>query len=312
MTNPPLIETCTFETCTVDEYGQIWQQRSCSTQRWVENLGAAVDLEFVKIPGGTLQMGAPQTEEGWHSTQSPQHEVTIAPFWMGIYPVTQAQWQQVAALPSVERALATTPACFLGEMRPVEQVSWYEAVEFCARLTRQTGWLHRLPTEAEWEYACRAGTSTPFHFGETISTDLANYSGVNWEYQGKLCSKGAYGKGSEGSDRRETTSIQAFGFANAFGLYNMHGQVREWCQDCWHINYANAPTDGSAWITAGDCNQRILRGGSWNTSPKACRSAFRSKLDPDSSLYDIGFRVVCAIEEDKRQEAQSAESSRSL
>ena len=282
-----------FETCTVDEYGQVQQQQSCTARRWVEDLGAAVKLEAVEIPGGTLQMGAPQTEEGWHSTHGLQHLVTVAPFWMAIYPVTQAQWHQVAAWPAVERSLSAQPACFAGDDHPVEQVSWYEAVEFCARLTQQTGYLHRLPSEAEWEYACRAGTTTPFHFGVTISTDLANYSGVSWEYQGRFCTKGFYGKGSEGADRRETTRVGNFGFANAFGLYDMHGQVREWCQDCWHDSYAAAPTDGSAWLTDGNCKQKVLRGGSWNTSPKACRSAFRSKLDPDGRLYDVGFRVVC-------------------
>lgn len=290
------METCTFETCTVDELGHIQQQKTGTTQQFIEDLGAATQLELVKIPGGVLQMGASAAEEGWHSTQSPQHEVVVAPFWIGKYPVTQAQWLQVANLPQIDCFLPTQPACFLGEDRPIEQVSWYEAIEFCARLSQFTGRRYRLPSEAEWEYACRAGTTTPFHFGATISTDLSNYSGVNWEYQGKLCSKGFYGKGSEGADRRETTGVKAFGFANAFGLYNMHGQVREWCQDCWHVSYANAPSDSSAWITDGDCDQRILRGGSWNTSPKACRSAFRSKLDPSSSLYDIGFRVVCSIE----------------
>ncbi len=291
MANPSVFN---FETCTVDEYGQIQQQQSCTAQRWMEDLGAAVRLELVEIPGGTLSMGAPQTEEGWHSSHSPQHQVIVAPFWLGIYPVTQAQWHQVAALPQIERSLIAQPACFAGEVHPVEQVSWYEAVEFCARLTQHTGRLHRLPTEAEWEHACRAGTPTPFHFGATISTELANYSGISWEYQGKLCTKGFYGKGSEGADRRQTTSVGAFGFANAFGLYDMHGQVREWCQDCWHDSYAAAPTDGTAWLTGGNCHQRILRGGSWNSSPRACRSAFRSKLDPNSNLYDIGFRVVCS------------------
>lgn len=299
------METYRFETCTVDEHGQVQQQQTSTAHQLVENLGATVRLELVEIPGGILQMGALATEEGWHPTQSPQHPVAIAPFWMGKYPVTQAQWLRVAGLPQIECALAAQPACFLGEEHPIEQISWYEAVEFCARLSQHTGRCYRLPTEAEWEYACRAGTSTPFHFGETISTDLANYSGVNWEYQGKICTKGFYGKGSEGADRRETTSIKTFGFANAFGLYNMHGQVREWCQDCWHINYTHAPTDGSAWITDGDCDQRILRGGSWNTSPKACRSAFRSKLDSESSLYDVGLRVVYGIGEDERQEAES-------
>jgi formylglycine-generating enzyme required for sulfatase activity len=283
-----------FESLMVDPHGRLQSQQSHSVQVYREELGAGLFLELVAVPGGDFLMGAPKTEEGWHSSQSPQHRVTIPPFWIGKYPVTQAQWSAVAALPSVNQPLDRHPACFVGENRPVEQVSWYEAIEFCQRLSQYTGRSYRLPTEAEWEYACRAGTTTPFHVGETITTDLANYSGINWDYQGRVCSKGAYGQGPEGADRRETVDVGSLGSANAFGLWDMHGQVREWCLDCWHSSYEGAPTDGSAWVEA-NCQQRILRGGSWNGSPKTCRSAFRSKLDPAAKLYDVGFRVVCSI-----------------
>lgn len=283
-----------FESLMVDPHGRLQSQQSHSVQVYREELGAGLFLELVAVPGGDFLMGAPKTEEGWHSSQSPQHRVTIPPFWIGKYPVTQAQWSAVAALPNVNQPLDRHPACFVGENRPVEQVSWYEAIEFCQRLSQYTGRSYRLPTEAEWEYACRAGTTTPFHVGETITTDLANYSGINWDYQGRVCSKGAYGQGPEGADRRETVDVGSLGSANAFGLWDMHGQVREWCLDCWHSSYEGAPTDGSAWVEA-NCQQRILRGGSWNGSPKTCRSAFRSKLDPAAKLYDVGFRVVCSI-----------------
>jgi formylglycine-generating enzyme required for sulfatase activity len=288
-----------FESLMVDPRGHLQSQQSQSVQIDRQELGDGVVLELVTVPGGDFLMGAPRAEEGWHPSQAPQHPVTIASFWLGKYPVTQAQWSAVAALPKVNLALAANPACFVGENRPVEQVSWYDAIEFCQRLSLYTGRSYRLPTEAEWEYACRAGTSTPFHFGETITTDLANYSGINWDYQGRVCSKGAYGQGPEGADRRETVDVGSLGSANAFGLWEMHGQVREWCQDCWHSSYDGAPTDGSAWleVNGSETNgqQRILRGGSWNSSPKTCRSAFRSKLDPAATLYDVGFRVACSI-----------------
>lgn len=280
-----------FDSLTLDRYGQTQTQQRQAVQGFQEDLAADTQLELVLIPNGTFMMGTPRTEEGWHPTQSPQHQVTIAAFWMGRYPVTQKQWQAVASLPKINLPLTAQPSCFIGDDRPVEQISWLEAIEFCQRLSHHSGRQYRLPSEAEWEYACRAGTTTPFHFGETITTDVANYSGVNWEYQGKICSKGAYAQGPQGVDRRETVEVGSFA-ANAFGLYDLHGQVREWCQDSWHDSYENAPIDGTAWFSE-DSTQRILRGGSWNSSPKICRSASRSKLDLDSRLYDVGLRIVC-------------------
>ncbi len=280
-----------FTTLTLDQYGQPQTSQRQRATGYVERL-SETKLELMAIPAGSLLLGAPDAEEGWHPSQSPQHLVTVAPFWMGCYPVTQQQWSAVAKLSKVEQTLDPQPACFAAPDHPVEQVSWDEAIEFCQRLSQSTGRRYRLPSEAEWEYACRAGTTTPFHFGSTITTEIANYSGVDWEYQGRLCSKGAYGLAPQGIDRRETLAVGSFGIASSFGLYDLHGQVREWCQDCWHPTYEGAPTNGSAWIDDGDCTQRILRGGSWNSSPRACRSAYRSKLDAESRLYDVGFRVV--------------------
>ena len=281
-----------FEVVTVDAHGQPLPVQHGTAECWVELLQEGVELELVAIPGGTFVMGAPPTEEGWQPNQNPQREVTIAPFWMSRTPITQVQWGAIAALPPVKYRLSSHPSCFSGANRPVEQVSWQDAVEFCARLSAFTQRPYRLPSEAEWEYACRAETTTPFHCGETITTDLANYSGVNWEYDGKLCSKGSYGKGPLGSDRRETTDVNSFGVANAFGLSDMHGLVKEWCADHWHDTYEGAPPDGRPWITNGNPNQRVLRGGSWNGGPRTCRSAFRSRADKGSNLYDIGFRIV--------------------
>jgi formylglycine-generating enzyme required for sulfatase activity len=226
-------------------------------------------------------MGSPEDEEGRRDSEGPQHEVTFAnTFFMAKYPITQAQWRAVAAMPQVERELNSAPSRFKGDNRPVEQVTWYDVVEFCARLSQHTGRDYRLPTEAEWEYACRAGTTTPFHFGETITSDLANYR-----------ANVTYGSGPKGEYRRQTTEVGSFP-ANAFGLYDMHGNVIEWCQDWWHENYEGSPTDGSTW-QEGDSTRRVLRGGSWDDLPEYCRSAFRDGLAPDDTSDDVGFRVVC-------------------
>jgi formylglycine-generating enzyme required for sulfatase activity len=196
-------------------------------------------------------------------------------------------------MPQVNRELKPDPSNFKGDDLPVEQVSWYEAVEFCDRLTLSAHRQYRLPTEAEWEYACRAGTTTPFHFGETITTDLANYCG---EDRGIKNTKypGSYGSGPKGKYRKTTTPVNEFDVANAFGLCDMHGNVSEWCQDYWHGNYQDAPTDGSAWLTDHEEPGRILRGGSWHSLPKNCRSAFRVINTPDSYDYYLGFRVSCS------------------
>jgi formylglycine-generating enzyme required for sulfatase activity len=252
---------------------------------FVEDLGNGVILEMAAIPGGTFIMGSPPEELGHQKYESPQHSVTVQPFFMGKYQVTQAQWRFVAQLAQVNRELEQDPSNFKGDNRPVEQVSWYDAVEFCDRLSNHTKEQYRLPSEAEWEYTCRAGTTTPFYCGETISTDLANYDG-NY----------TYGGGAKGVFRGETTAVGSFGVANNFGLYDMHGNVYEWCQDHWHNNYEGAPTDGSAWLSnKKDSNRRLLRGGSWYYSPENCRSAFRHNYNLDYYyLNNIGFRVVCS------------------
>ncbi|MFM7447565.1 MAG: formylglycine-generating enzyme family protein [Leptolyngbyaceae cyanobacterium] len=283
----------TVETVEVDATGQITQRRSLTIPGWQEDLGQTVLLEQVSIPAGQFLMGAPETEAGWHPSQGPLHPVAVPAFWLGRFPVTQSQWQAVAALPFVNRPLTPHPACFSEADRPVEQVSWFDAVEFCDRLAVLTGHSYRLPTEAEWEYACRAGTTTPFWPGATITTDLANYSGVDWEYNGRICSKGCYGQGPIGVDLRETTAVNQFPFANCFGLTDMHGQVREWCADVWHISYEGAPQDGSAWLTDASSPERVVRGGCWNGGPNPCRSAFRGRFDANATSYDIGFRVAC-------------------
>ena len=267
-------------------------RRRRQAQRFVEDLGSRLTLEMISVPEGQFMMGSPKNELRHQSNEDPQHEVTVSSFWIAKYPVTQAQWKAVAALPQLQRELTAVPSNFEGDNRPVEQVSWHDAVEFCDRLSQRTGRDYRLPSEAEWEYACRAGTETPFHFGATLTTELANYRGTDWEYEGKTYS-GAYGDGPLGIYREETTEVGIFDAANGFGLHDMHGNVWEWCQDNWHDNYEGAPVAGGAWISRGEAKYRVLRGGSWHDVPEDCRSAIRYRFDPDDSISFVGFRVVC-------------------
>ncbi|WP_071187400.1 formylglycine-generating enzyme family protein [Trichormus sp. NMC-1] len=266
----------------IDGSQLIINRHSRQTQQFIEDLVNGVQLEMVAISGGSFMMGSPENEPKRRENESPQHQVTVQPFLLGKYPVTQAQWQAVAALPQVNQELKLDPSRFKGANRPVESVSWHDAVEFCARLSKSTQRPYRLPSEAEWEYACRAGTTTPFHFGETITTDLANYDG-NY----------TYGDGVKGIDRGETTEVGSFKIANEFGLYDMHGNVWEWCQDDWHSNYKDAPTDGSAWISNETKSGKMLRGGSWLYLPENCRSAYRFNVDAGFVYNSYGFRVVC-------------------
>ncbi|WP_346294101.1 formylglycine-generating enzyme family protein [Sphaerothrix gracilis] len=267
----------------------IVNKRRGQNQYYEEFLAEGVlPLRMMLIPAGRFLMGSPESELERTEAEGPQHEVAVPQFFMAKYPVTQAQWRVVAALPEVNQGLNSDPSKFKGnDRRPAEQVSWQDAVEFCDRLTIHTNRQYRLPTEAEWEYACRAGTTTPFHFGETLSTDYANYRGNDEKY-------GAYGPGSRGEYRKQTTPVDHFEGANAYGLCDMHGNVWEWCQDDWHENYEQAPTDGSAWVTGGNAEYKIIRGGSWSDVPRYCRSAFRFRDFPDFRDSDIGFRVCCS------------------
>ena len=267
-------------------------KRQSRNQCYDEALAEGVlPLRMMQIPAGTFLMGSPEDELERQEREGPQNEVTLSRFFMGKYPITQAQWRAVAALPQVERELKADPSHFKGDLHPVESVSWYDAVEFCDRLTILTDRQYRLPTEAEWEYACRAGTTTPFHFGKTITTELANYRGTDNE---SMKWSGSYGDGPKGEYRKETTPVNQFEGANAFGLCDMHGNVWEWCQDYWHDSYEGVPTDGSAWIEGGNSERRILRGGSWDLNPWSCRSACRHDFEPGIDVNNIGFRVVCS------------------
>ena len=276
------LKTFQFETAQINNNGTGIKHITKNAEYFTQDLGNSVFLEMVHIPGGTFLMGSPESEEGYHESQSPQHQVTVPSFFMGKYLVTQKQWRLVAALPKVKIDLESDPSRFKGDNLPVERVSWNHTQEFCARLSRNTNQTYRLPSEAEWEYACRGGTTTPFYFGETISTELANYDG-NY----------TYGGGAKGEYRGKTTEVGKFP-ANPCGLYDMCGNVWEWCEDEWHKNYINAPADGSAWLDK-NSESRLLRGGSWYDSPEYCRSAYRYYYDLglDHGSH-IGFRVVCS------------------
>ena len=271
-----------FTVVSLDHQGQEVDRQSRRAYQFVEDLPGGVGLEMVAIPSGQFLMGSPEGEG--RNSERPQHQVTVPSFFMGRYPITQAQWRAVAAMLKVEKDLETDPSRFKGDMRPVEYVTWHDAMEFCARLSAHTGRSYSLPSEAEWEYACRAGTTTPFHFGETITTDVANYDGNR-----------PYGDGLKGERRGKTTPVGQFGVANVFGLCDVHGNVWERCLDFWHDNYERAPTDGSAWDTGGARGRRLRRGGSWGSTPRNCRSAYRVNSSPAFRGNDLGFRVVCHV-----------------
>jgi formylglycine-generating enzyme required for sulfatase activity len=268
-----------FEVVTVDNTGQITDRRNMEAEYRREELRHEVGLDLVVIPGGKFLMGSVAGEgldDEW-----PQHEVRVSSFLMGKYPVTQSQWKAVASLPKVERDVKIEPSKFKGDMRPVECITWYDAMEFCARLSKKTGREYRLPTEAEWEYACRSGTTTPFYVGEFLPPTLARYKST---FGGALLSIVGVG---------ETSDVGSFP-PNAFGLYDMQGNVWEWCLDHWHKNYHGAPSDGSAWVRGDFASWRVLRGGSWNGILTNCRAARRLAIDPVGRLNYIGFRVVCS------------------
>ena len=316
-----------FETVFVNKWGEIIKTKPCEVYYYDEPLGTIPPTSSKKskkskiqnpeskitmlyIPEGEYWMGSPEDEKERYTDESPQHKVKISPFFMGQTPITEAQWRFVANLPKEHQELNPNPSDN-GDDHPVVNVTWQDAIEFCARLSRYTGRNYRLPSEAEWEYACRAlplekqpiqnpkseiQNSLPFHFGETIISELANYNGSV-----------IYQEEPKGENRGKTTPVGTFK-PNAFGLYDMHGNVREWCLDPWHKDYNKAPTDGRVWDEENENDNRyrnilnnldkliedkrnhVLRGGSWHDNPRYCRSAYR--LNDASRHVGFGFRVI--------------------
>ncbi|MEZ5672686.1 MAG: SUMF1/EgtB/PvdO family nonheme iron enzyme [Thiotrichaceae bacterium] len=251
-----LVETLpeiTFETAFIDGRQNI-RRETRKARQLTEFLPNNVTLEMIYVPGGTFLMGSNEAD-----SEKPIHPVTLQPFFVGKYPVTQAQWQAV---------MDNNPSNFKGVNRPVETVNWQEAVEYCLKLSQLTGKHYRLLSEAQWEYACRAGSVTKYSFGEIITPVLANYSD---------------------SKIGQTTDVGKYP-ANGFGLYDMHGNVWEWLEDVYHDSYSGAPSDGSAWIS-GDSNFHLLHGGSWLNNDVGLRCAGRNGYDSTGRNSDRGFRL---------------------
>ena len=261
-----------YETVLVDTLGEVIHREQHVGSQHVEELGDNVALEMVSVPGGTFTMGFSEGEEKHRPEELPRHAVTVGPLYVSKYPITQIQWKTI---------MNNNPATFKGDTLPVETVSWHDAVEFCRRLATHSGHPYRLPTEAEWEYACRAGTSTPFYFGETITSKLANYNGTSLPYANE----------PPGPFRNRLTEVGQFP-PNIFGLYDMHGNVREWCADPWHKNYHDAPSKAAVWEEWGNSSLRVLRGGAWDFNCFSCRCSARNWRFPVFGSANIGFRVV--------------------
>ena len=240
--------------------------------------------EMVVIPAGSFMMGSPASEEGRRDGEGPQHRVTLRSFALGATEVTFDEWEACVRGGGCNGYRPGDQGWGRGS-RPVIMVSWEDAQAYASWLSAETGAAYRLPSESEWEYAARAGTTTPFHTGATISTDQANYHGGY-----------TYGSGRPGTYRRRTTPVGTFA-PNAFGLYDVHGNVFEWVEDCWHSDYAGAPNDETAWTSGGRCSHRVLRGGSWDNLPRLLRSAARSRrLTAGTRSNGAGFRVARTLD----------------
>jgi formylglycine-generating enzyme required for sulfatase activity len=268
-----------FDVVTLDRDGLETERRRGRAQQFSERLGKRTILHMVQIPGASFTMGAPASDAASSHFERPQRQVNVPPFYLGKFPVTIDQWRAVmGASPPAMKGLNNKFK--VSGRQPVVSVSWHEAEAFCVQLSRTARRAYRLPTEAEWEYACRAGTASPFAFGESITREVANYDGDFLRLLGQDCA---------------TTPVGSLGVANAFGLFDMHGNVWEWCRDCWHASYEGAPIDGSAWRRDADQGTRVLRGGSWSAQARNCRAAARRfGGHPRVRSREIGFRVAMA------------------
>lgn len=263
----PQLDTFSFDFASVNRKGHVVDVSSSVARYFSETLGKENNLDMVAIRGARTWVGTTDHSKSVGSYERNARWVDVAPYYMARTPVTQSQWRAVAALPPISRELDPDPSCFNGDDNPVECVSWYDAQEFCERLSLKTGKRYRLPSEIEWESACRGGSSAAFHVGSTLTSELANYSALH-----------AYDAESSGVYHRSTLPVGQF-YANSYGLYDMHGNVWEWCSDPWQS-------------TA----RRALRGGSWADPPARLRSASRMGYDAHSLNRIIGFRVALSLE----------------
>lgn len=242
-------------------------KESIVSKHWTNSIG----MKFCLIPEGSFMMGSPESEARRETDEGPQHQVTISKsFYMGQSEVTQKEYEEI---------MGNNPSNFKGNNLPVEIVSWNDAKEFCRKLSLKDGKTYRLPTEAEWEYACRADTNLAFHFGNRLDASKANFDGNK-----------PYGIASTGVNLQKTAEVGSFK-ANAWGLNDMHGNVSEWCEDYYVSDYyensekidPQGPSSGTF---------RVCRGGGWSYDAGDIRSAYRSAYKPTEAYYDIGFRVI--------------------
>ncbi len=270
-----------FETVSVDESGKIIRRKTIKSDIFRESINDELFLDMVLVPSGQFMMGSPDDEIFHNSNESPFHLVKTSQYLMSKHAINQEKWKAIAHLPKINLDLSMSPSKFRGAELPVENISWLEANEFCLRLSKYTGRTYRLPTEAEWEYACRAKTETPFPFGVTITSALANFNGAQ-----------PYASQPKGEFLKRTVDVGEF-TANALGLYQMNGNVWEWCLDSWQNSFAAPPIDGHTWLATHTTMRAVLRGGSWGSSGERCRSAARFQAPYTYRGGDVGFRVIC-------------------
>jgi formylglycine-generating enzyme required for sulfatase activity len=247
----------------------------------------SIGMRLTLIPAGKFKMGSPVTEV-YRNEDEWQHEVVITkPFYLGVYEVTQGEYEKTL---HSNRSFFSAKGAGRARVEkkdtsehPAERVTWDEAVEFCKKLSAKEGKTYRLPTEAEWEYACRAGAKTVFHMGDKFNSEMGNINGLRYS---------SYGEEFNGPFHRSTVRVGEYrDHANSFGLFDMHGNVQEWCAD-WYAGdyYQQSPKDDPRGPDNG--TERVLRGGAWPSSAKACRAAARNRLAPDERTWTNGFRVV--------------------
>lgn len=258
-----------FTSQSVDSEGRLTAIPSLHARQRSVPISETLTLELVQVPSGAFLMGSLRGQG--YPDETPQHFVQVWPFWISRSAITQEQWLAV---------MGTLPCRFKGPKLPVDTVNWMEANRFCEKLAGRTRHAIHLPSEAQWEYACRADAKTAFSFGPTLTSDLANYNG---EFTYRAEPKGIY--------RHVTTPGGTFP-PNAFGLYDMHGNLWELCADAWHADYGGAPADASPWVSGTPDEFRVARGGSWHDIPAVCRSAARLKVKSSDGDEMTGFRVI--------------------
>ncbi|HKQ79241.1 MAG TPA: SUMF1/EgtB/PvdO family nonheme iron enzyme, partial [Blastocatellia bacterium] len=287
--------TMNFTTAKVDANGRVTKLPGQTAMGYTEQLPGGVKLEMVEIAGGSFLMGTSDAEApvfireierylskdravGWTNWTRPQRRVTVGDFYIGKYEVTQVQWKAVMGnLPPDMDGLENE---FMGDDLPIVEVSWDDAKRFIDRLNNLTGGDYRFPSEAEWEYAARAGSQEAYSYGPTITPEVVNYDG-NYPY----------GQAAKGKYVKHPAPVGSYP-ANGVGLFEMHGNVWEWCEDDWHSSYNGAPTDGRVWVdTSVRTSGRVNRGGSWDYYAVNCRSESRYVNSPGSRNFNLGFRL---------------------